>query len=213
MSGQLSQQLSEGPLLWFLNRGTGISLILVLSCSVALGVLSLRGRAAGDGGARVPRFVTQALHRNLALGSVLLLLAHIGTAVLDSYVDIRWWDALLPWGAAYEPLWLAAGTLSFDLMLAIVATSALRGRIGIRAWRAVHLTAWVAWILGVLHGVMIGTDLSGPDGWRTWSVAPTLLGVGIVAAAALHRLLARPGSAPPQQPGTAPAPLTAVGSR
>lgn len=189
--------MTDGPLLWFLNRATGISLLVVLSLSVALGVLALRGRAAGDGGARVPRFVTQALHRNLALGSVALLLAHVVTAVADEYVDIRWWDALLPWGSAYEPLWLALGTLSLDLMVAVTITTALRGRLGHRAWRSVHVASWAAWLAGVLHGVMIGTDLRSPDQWASWSVVPTAASIGIVLVALAYRLLARPGPAAP----------------
>lgn len=198
--------ITEGPLLWFLNRATGLSLLVLLSLSVALGVLTLRGRAAGDGGARVPRFVTRALHRNLALGSVALLAAHVVTAVADEYVDLRWWDALVPWGAAYEPWWVALGTLSLDLMLAVVLTTALRARLGHRAWRGVHLTSWAAWLLGVVHGVLIGTDLNDPGAWRTWSLAPTLAAVGIVAVALGYRVLRRPGPLPPRpRPDPAPA--------
>ena len=63
----------------------------------------------------LPRFVSQALHRNIALLSVLMLVAHVTTAVVDEYVDIRWWHALVPVGATYEPLWLGLGTLSLDL--------------------------------------------------------------------------------------------------
>ncbi len=57
--------------------------------------------------ALLPRFVGQALHRNLALWSLVLLVLHVTTAVVDAYVDIRWWQALVPWyGASYLPLWL-----------------------------------------------------------------------------------------------------------
>lgn len=203
--------MTDGPLLWFLNRATGISLLVVLSLSVALGVLALRGRAAGDGGARVPRFVTQALHRNLALGSLALLLAHVVTAVADEYVDIRWWHALVPWGGTYEPVWLALGTLSLDLMIAVAVTSALRGRIGQRPWKLVHLSSWLAWLAAVVHGVMIGTDLSSPDRWMSWSVVPTALSIAVVALAFGYRVLARPHPAPPKTPALPGRPLDAVG--
>lgn len=193
--------LAEGPLLWFLNRGTGLVLLVVLSLSVALGVLALGGRVAGDGGGRLPRFVTQALHRNLALGGLLLLVAHIATAVADEYVDIRWWHAVVPWGADHEAVWTGLGTLSFDLMIAVILTTAVRSRLRHRTWKAVHLLAWAAWLLGVAHGVMIGTDLRDPASWRTWSLAPTLVAIGIVVLAAAHRVLARPA---PQGTGASP---------
>lgn len=184
--------MSETPLLWYLNRSTGITLLVALSLSVALGVLGLRGRAAGDGGGRIPRFVTQALHRNLALGALALLLAHAATAVADTYVDIRWWHALVPWGGSYQPVALALGTLGLDLMVAVAVTTAFRSRLGHRAWKVVHLAAWPAWLAGVAHGVVIGTDLDSFQAAPPWALAPVIAGVGIVVLAAAYRVLARP---------------------
>lgn len=197
----LTPALTATPYLWFLNRSTGITLMVVLSLTMALGVMTLGGRAAGDGGARLPRFVTRAVHRNLALGALALLVVHVATAVADSYVPIRWWDAVVPWGSAYEPVRVALGTLALDLMAAVAITSALRGRIGPRTWKAVHLTSWLAWLSGVTHGVLIGTDLNAPERWRVWTLAPTGLAVGIVAVALVYRVVARPGpvSRGPQQ--------------
>ena len=106
--------LLHGPLLWYLNRSTGLVVLVLLTATVLLGVL-----ATGRGGRVLPRFVGQALHRNLALWSVVLLVVHITTAVVDTYVDIRWWQAVVPWvGATYLPLWLGLGTLAFDLLRA-----------------------------------------------------------------------------------------------
>ena len=65
-----------------------------------------------------PRFVTQGLHRSLAALSVFMLVAHVVSAVVDSYVDIRWWQAFVPFGATYEPVWLALGAISLDLLAA-----------------------------------------------------------------------------------------------
>ncbi|WP_370249472.1 ferric reductase [Nocardioides sp.] len=180
--------ITEGPLLWYLNRASGLSLMIVLSASVVLGVLARGGRTGGDGGARVPRFVTQSLHRNLALGGMLLLLAHIATAVVDEYVDIRWADALLPWGSAYEPWWVALGTIASDLFLVVTLTSALRLRLGHRAWKTIHLASWLAWGVGVAHGIGIGTDLRDQQDWVAWSVLPTIVCVLAVLAALGWRL-------------------------
>ena len=80
------------PLLWFLNRGTGIVLLLLMTLSVVLGVLSVRSRA----GRVTPGFVRNVLHRNVSLLAVAMLVVHVVSAVVDSYVDIRWWDALIP---------------------------------------------------------------------------------------------------------------------
>ncbi|PKW25776.1 ferric reductase-like transmembrane domain-containing protein [Phycicoccus duodecadis] len=169
------------PLLWYLNRGTGIVLVAVFSLTVVLGVLAT-GRAVSPWW---PRFVTQGLHRALSAVSVLLLLAHALIAVVDEYVDIRWWQALVPFGSSYRPLWLGLGTAALDLTAVVVATSLARSRLPHRLWFLVHLTTYLAWGLGLLHGFMIGTDAH-----LGWSVAVTAACVGLVALLGAARVVA-----------------------
>ena len=68
-------------------------------------------------------FATQSTHRGLSLVSTILLAAHVVTAVVDEYVDIRWWQAFVPFGGTYRPLYLGLGTLALDLVVAIGLTS------------------------------------------------------------------------------------------
>ena len=42
-------ELTEGPLLWFANRGTGVVLLLLLTLTTLLGVMSTRGDAGCPG--------------------------------------------------------------------------------------------------------------------------------------------------------------------
>ncbi|QKE84353.1 ferric reductase-like transmembrane domain-containing protein [Arthrobacter sp. NEB 688] len=169
------------PLLWYLNRGTGIVLVVVFTLTVLLGVL-----ATGRGVSRWwPRFVTQGLHRGLAAVSVLLLLAHAVVAVVDEFVDIRWWQAVVPFGATYEPLWLGLGTLALDLTVVVVATSLARSRLPHRLWFVLHLTTYLAWVAGVAHGLGIGTDAR-----VGWSLVITTACVGVVVLAGLGRVVA-----------------------
>ncbi|MGA8246883.1 MAG: ferric reductase [Nocardioides sp.] len=173
--------LLHGPTLWYLNRSTGLVLLLLLTITTVLGVLS-----TGQGGRIVPRFVGQALHRNLALVSVVLLVVHVTTAVVDTFVDIRWWQAVVPWaGSTYLPLWLGFGTLSLDLLLLVVVTSLVRARMRHRSWRLVHLLAYGSWGVAVAHGLGIGTDLR-VAGWQRNAVYAS---VALVAGVALVRLL------------------------
>ncbi|GIL33953.1 ferric reductase-like transmembrane domain-containing protein [Phycicoccus sp. DTK01] len=169
------------PLLWYLNRGTGIVLVVVFTLTVVLGVLAT-GRSVSRWW---PRFVTQGLHRGLAAVSVLLLLAHALVAVVDEFVDIRWWQAVVPFGATYEPLWLGLGTLALDLTVVVVATSLARSRLPHRLWFVLHLTTYAAWVAGVVHGLGIGTDAD-----LGWSVAITAACVAAVVVAALGRVVA-----------------------
>jgi sulfoxide reductase heme-binding subunit YedZ len=171
----------HGPMLWYLNRSTGLVLLALLTLTAVLGLV-----ATGQNGRILPRFVGQALHRNLALWSLVLLLLHVTSAVVDTYVDIRWWQAFVPWvGAAYMPLWLGLGTVALDLMVLVVVTSLLRARMRHRSWRLVHLLAYAAFGVAAAHGLGIGTDLR-PAGWERSSVYAAL---ALVAGAALVRVL------------------------
>ena len=175
----------DGPLLWYLNRSTGFVLLALLTLSVLFGIMST-GTTGGRAGHGIPRFVSQTVHRNISLLSVLLLIAHIVTAVVDTFVDIRWWQAIVPFGATYQPLWLGLGTLSLDLMAAIVLTSLFRTRVPLRAWQLVHWTSYLCFGIAVVHGVGIGTDMSIADPWGLFVTAAC---VGVVMLAGLWRLL------------------------
>jgi sulfoxide reductase heme-binding subunit YedZ len=171
---------SPSPL-WYLSRGTGAIALVLLSTTVVLGITStLRWRP----GARTPRFVVDGLHRNLSLLAVVLLAAHIVTALLDPFAHLRVLDAVVPLASYYRPLWLGLGALAVDLLIAVVVTSVLRARLGLRAWRAVHWAAYACWPVAVLHGLGTGTDAR-----STWMQVLVALCGGAVVVALTARLL------------------------
>ena len=173
--------MTDGPFLWYVNRATGVALLVLLTVSVVLGVLASSGRAGG----RVPQFVRQDVHRNISLLSVALLVGHVASAILDTFVDIRWWDAFVPVNGGYLPLWLGLGALSLDLLIVIVLTSLVRARLPYRSWWLVHLLSYAAWGLGVIHGIGIGTDET-PD--VVWGLPLTLACIGAVGLAVVVRV-------------------------
>jgi predicted ferric reductase len=170
--------------LWFANRGTGFVLLLLLTLSTMLGVLSTSRVTSRFW----PRMLSQGLHRNVSLLAVTFLAAHVTTAVVDPFVDIRWWHAFVPFSGTYEPLWLGFGTLALDLLIAVTVSSLLRHRMSHRPWRAVHILAYAAWGLGLLHGTQMGTDAT-----TVWGAALSYGCIAAVSAAVVARvgLLAR----------------------
>jgi sulfoxide reductase heme-binding subunit YedZ len=167
------------PMLWFANRGTGFVMLVLLTLATMLGVLSTARMSTP----LWPRMLTQGLHRNVSLLAVTFLAAHVVTAVLDSFVDIRWWQAFVPFSGTYKPLWLGFGALALDLLVAVTATSVLRHRMSHRPWRAVHVLAYAAWGLGLIHGLGIGTDSA-----TVWGAALTYGCLAAVFVAVLVRL-------------------------
>lgn len=169
-------------ILWFANRGTGVVLVALLTLATALGVLA----TARAGSRRWPRFATQTLHRNVALLATLMLLLHAAAAVVDEYVDLRWYHVVLPVGGEYvaeERLALVLSATAFVTMALVVTTSLLRTRLPHRLWRGIHLLTYLAWALGVVHGLLIGTDA---DTW--WGRGVTVVSVAVVAGAGALRL-------------------------
>src|SRR2546423_4846300 len=144
-------------ILWYTTRGAGAVTLILLSGVVVLGILSILRVQSPSW----PRFLTTGLHRNLALMTLVFLALHIVTAVVDPFTNLGWGAALIPFSSSYRTLWLGLGVISFELLLAIVATSLIRGFLGHRAWRAIHWLTYAAWPAGVLPGGGTGTD--------TWS--------------------------------------------
>jgi methionine sulfoxide reductase heme-binding subunit len=175
---------SSGKTLWFLTRGLGVGALLLLTASIALGVLTTaRWRSP-----KWPRFVTAGLHRNLTLLAIGFVVIHVLTTILDGYTSIGLKDAVLPFLSSYRPVWLGLGAIAFDLLLILVATSLLRERIGYRVWRYVHWLAYAAWPIALVHALGTGSDAR--VGWmRIVGVSC----VAIVALAALARFALRPG--------------------
>jgi len=135
--------------LWLVSRASGLILLLLFSIVMVLGVATRTGATSR----RWPRFAVAELHRTLSLFAVALLGLHIATAILDPYVSIGWAAAFLPFTSHYETLAIGAGTLAVDLGGAVLITSLLRGRLGLRTWRAVHYLAYLAWPVAFVHAI------------------------------------------------------------
>jgi sulfoxide reductase heme-binding subunit YedZ len=161
---------------WYLTRGTGAASLVLLTLTLVLGIVNVR-RWAPRG---LQRFLVDDLHRTLGLLVVVLVAVHVATSVFSSFVSISVIDALVPFIASYHPFWLGLGALSLDLLAALIVTSLLRARIGLRAWRAVHWAAYACWPIAVVHGIGMGTDASG---WLLWLTLGCVALVGVALAA------------------------------
>ena len=172
----------SNQLLWYATRGAGAVSLVLLSAVVVLGLLArLRVESRGW-----PRFLTAAVHGDLALVTLVFLTLHIVTAIVDPFTHLGL-AALVPFGSYYRTFWLALGAIAFELMLAIVATSLLRHRIGQRTWRAVHWLAYASWPVAVLHGFGTGTDTL-----SAWMLAIDVVCIGAVAIALGWRVASAP---------------------
>jgi DMSO/TMAO reductase YedYZ heme-binding membrane subunit len=172
---------TTGSPLWYLTRSAGVVSLLLLTGSTVLGVIAtVRWRSE-----RWPRFLTAGLHRNLSLLALAFLAVHIVSAVADGFAPIGWLDSVIPFHGTYRSVWLGLGAVAFDLLLALLITSAVRQRLGYPAWRVVHWLAYGCWGLAVVHALGTGTDPK-----ATWMQAVIIACVGAVILAVWWRVVA-----------------------
>lgn len=168
--------LTAGSSLWYLSRGSGVVTLLLLTLSLALGILtSMRWSAEST-----PRFVTGDLHRNVSLLSLVFLAIHVASVVIDGFAPIGWLAAFIPFASPYRPIWLGLGAVVTDLLLAVAISSGLRRRISYRTWHLIHLSAYLCWPIAAAHALGSGTD----------AAKPWLLAVLVASGATLLFLLA-----------------------
>ncbi len=171
--------MSGTTVFWYASRATGVVALLLLTAVLVLGILVNRqGRLPG-----LPRFAVTGIHRNLSLLAVAFIAIHVLTAVLDTYVHIPLLSAVIPFASGYERLWLGLGAISLDLMLAMIVTSLLRGRMNRVLWRAIHLLAYASWPVAFAHSIGSSTDLH--QGWLLDLAVGCAL---VVAVAVIWRL-------------------------
>lgn len=170
---------------WYLIRSTGVVALVLLTIVMALGILaSNRVRLAGQ-----PRFVTAAVHRNVALLSLVFLGVHVLTSLLDPFAAVSLLAVIVPGARAASAFWISLGALSVDLVAALIVTSLLRARLGYGAWRLTHWLAYLSWPLAFAHSVGIGSDAT-----TLWFrlIAFGCLAMVLIAVAS-RVLLRRPG--------------------
>lgn len=164
--------------LWALGRGAGTVTLVLMTVSVLLGILTRSGRPALG----LPRFAVMRVHRDAGLLAAMMLAIHLGSLLLDPYAQLRLVNLVVPFLGSYRPFWQGLGTVALDLLVAVLVTSLLRRRIGLRVWRGVHWATYALWPVAVAHGLGNGTDA-----FTTWFLAVAGACVFAVAAALVWR--------------------------
>jgi predicted ferric reductase len=168
--------------LWFISRGSGLVLLVLLTAVMVLGAATRAGWAPRHW----PRFAVAELHRTLSLFAVALLALHVLTAILDRYVTIGWTATVIPFLSPYRRLAIGLGTLAADLGAAVLLTSVLRSRLDLRWWRGVHWLAYLAWPTAFWHALTASGDLrsgwAAAVGWGSAALVPAAIGARLVSA-------------------------------
>ncbi len=152
---------------WITSRAAGIAAVLFASLSVGLG-LAMAMRVT-RGRLQDPR----ALHEALGLATLAALAIHTVSLLFDAYIAFGISDVLVPFASRYHPVQLAIGIVAAYALVFLSLSYYARGRLGAARWRSAHRLIAVAWGLGVLHGLLLGTDATRP--WFLAAVGAVVL--------------------------------------
>jgi sulfoxide reductase heme-binding subunit YedZ len=146
--------LTTNGAVWYLMRASGVITLLLLTGVFVLGIATTKRWRSRS----LPGFAVVSLHRSISLLAVVFLGVHIVTALVDPYAAVGVAAIVVPFVAGKSAFWVGLGAISLDLTLALIVTSLLRARIGLRVWRTVHWAAYLSWPLALLHSLGVGSD-------------------------------------------------------
>jgi DMSO/TMAO reductase YedYZ heme-binding membrane subunit len=138
----------------FMLYYAGVFALIGLTASVGVGLV------ATDRIVMTPahRVMAQAVHRAVSFGALAFLIIHIVTEILAQRSHVI--DAFIPFLSPYRTFYIGLGTIASDLILLIVVTSIIRKRFSAHGkawrWRAIHYSSYLAFVFGVLHGLLGG---------------------------------------------------------
>jgi DMSO/TMAO reductase YedYZ heme-binding membrane subunit len=156
----------------------GVFALIGLTGAVMIGLLAT-DRIVMTPGHRV---MAQAVHRAVSFGALAFLVIHIVTEILAQRVHVI--DAFIPFLSPFRTFYIGLGTIASDLILFIVITSIFRKRFTSHGkawrWRAIHYSSYLAFVFGVLHGLLGGRAAKPYVDWSYgFAIAVTALGLAV----------------------------------
>ena len=167
----------------FLLYYAGVFALISLTAAVGIGLVATDRIIMSPAN----RVTAQAVHRAVSFGAVSFLAIHITSEIVARRSHAV--DAVLPFLDHRRTFYLGLGTVASDILVLIAVTGILRRRFAETSppwvWRLLHAMAYVAWPLGIWHGL-----LSGRQGkpYVDWSYGALVAAVGV---ALLVRLVAK----------------------
>ena len=139
---------------WHITRAAGLTAYMLLWLSTAWG-LAVSSKIFEP---VLQGTFTYDFHEFLSLLSIGFVVLHVVVLLVDQYLPFSVAAILVPFIAPYRPLWVGIGVIGFYVALLVTVTFYLRARIGMKAFRVLHLASFVSFVFAAVHGLMAGTD-------------------------------------------------------
>jgi sulfoxide reductase heme-binding subunit YedZ len=115
------------------------------------------------------------------------LAVHALSLLGDSYLRPGLADVTIPFVSGYQRLWMSVGIVAGWAFVILGLSYYVRARIGIQRWRVLHRFTALAWVMGVAHALMMGTDAG-----TAWFLLAAGLAVVPAGALLVRRLTPTP---------------------
>jgi sulfoxide reductase heme-binding subunit YedZ len=155
---------ASNHLFWITSRAAGITALMLASLSVGFG-LAMAGKLLGRGPDRLR------MHEALSLSVMVAIAVHGLSLIGDKYLHPSLINVTVPFTLSYKTLPTAIGIVSGWVLILLGLSYYLRKHIGIKRWQFLHRFTLLAWLGGLLHTFMMGTDSGQP--WFLGLVALT----------------------------------------
>lgn len=139
---------------WYVTRSAGIIAYLLLWFSMVWGLVvpsKLLNSVIG------PTFTID-FHEFVSLLSIGFTLLHVFVLTIDRYLPYSPIQILVPFLSPYRPFWVGMGVIAFYITVLVTVTFYLRSRIGMKAFRSLHVLSLLGYLGVTLHGLYAGTD-------------------------------------------------------
>lgn len=138
---------------WHIIRLFGLLAYFFFSLSLVCGMLSRMSAPKKNKG------LLSSIHMSSSWSGLFSTLAHVLVLLISHYQPYTIKEIIVPFTSHYQNLASAFGTLAFFIIIIVLFTSdVLIGKMNKSLWKWIHLTVFPAWLLMLLHGVMMGTD-------------------------------------------------------
>ncbi len=173
---------------WFLTRASAMVAWVLLTLTAVWGIL-LKTRILR--GADNPEWLT-VTHRYISGLAMAMIATHMGTLLLDEYIQFGWTDILVPFATTFEPLPVALGIIAFWLIVVVQLTALSSRWLPEGLWKGIHLSSYFALVLVGLHSGLVGTDVGAP-----WYTVVSLILITTATLAGIVRLVIAGREKPP----------------
>ena len=139
---------------WLASRASGVIALLLVTASVAIGVVMATGILERP---KLGRRLSK-VHEQTAIAGLLAIAVHGLTLLGDPWLHPGLTGITVPFSMSYEPLFTGLGILAGYLAALLGLSFYARRRIGGGLWRKLHRATILVWALGLAHTLGAGTD-------------------------------------------------------